>query len=574
MIRGEGGVPVELHNVLDLGAALAPGQQQVLDLVVAGSSPLPAPDELGALSATSFEGALSRVEAYWDRPLSAALKLSTPEPLLNDVYKHLVLSCLAGVRKEPDRPWVRPVHATFEPGIWAWEFAHVSIPLASLGLARPMEPCLRFFVETQPGVGKYPTTVGPDGEVKSLRGCYSGGYARWMNETGSVLWALAVHYRYTRDNAWLQSNRASILAAWDWIQKERTATRVLGPDGRRVAHFGLLPRGRVHDWAGHRYHYAWTDGYTYKGMAQMAAAFREAGLPEADRLTRDVEEYRGCILDCLARVETVDPETGLLFVPNTVYFKQGERGGAWMADGPRALFDTGLLEASSDRRWEPTLALLSRRFGTLAGLTGHFQGALGDEQLAVDADSPYWYCNQTELGWQRDFLARGELEKALLVFYTNLVYGMSPDCHQTVERVNIAESNYAPFQPNSSGNGRVLAMLRQMVIDEQDEARGILWLLRGCPRRWFASGRSIEVDDAPTLFGPMARLRTQATERSITIEFDVPSTRPLRQVGLAVRHPGRLRPRSVTVNGPPAAIRDELILLDAPTGNVRVVCSY
>jgi hypothetical protein len=162
----------------------------------------------------------------------------------------------------------------------------------------------------------------------------------------------------------------------------------------------------------------------------------------------------------------------------------------------------------------------------------------------------------------------------LLVFYTNLVYGMSPDCHQTVERVNVADSNYAPFQPNSSGNGRVLAMLRQMVIDEQDEAKGVLWLLRGCPRRWFASGRSIVVEDAPTLFGSMTRLRTQATERSITVEFDVPSARPLRQVGLAVRHPGRLQPRSVTVNGHPAAMRGEMILLDAPTGNVRVVCRY
>jgi hypothetical protein len=45
-------------------------------------------------------------------------------------------------------------------------------------------------------------------------------------------------------------------------------------------------------------------------------------------------------------------------------------------------------------------------------------------------------------------------------------------------------------------------------------------------------------------------------------------------VGLAVRHPGRLQPRSVTVNGHPVAMQHELILLDAPTGNVRVVCRY
>ncbi len=121
-----------------------------------------------------------------------------------------------------------------------------------------------------------------------------------------------------------------------------------------------------------------------------------------------------------------------------------------------------------------------------------------------------------------DFLARGELEKALLVLYSSLVYGMSEDMYETVERVNIAEPNYSPFQPNSSGNGRVLIMLRRMVIDEQDEADGKLWLLRGCPRRWFAPGKSISFSDAPTVFGKTA-LRTACTDHTITIDIDSPA---------------------------------------------------
>ena len=101
-------------------------------------------------------------------------------------------------------------------------------------------------------------------------------------------------------------------------------------------------------------------------------------------------------------------------------------------------------------------------------------------------------------------MARGELEKALLAFYTNLAYGTSPDLYQTVERVNVLDSNYSPFQPNSSANGRILSAMRRMVIDEQDEAQGVLWLLRACPRRWFAAGKSVSATDAPTLFGKMA----------------------------------------------------------------------
>ena len=564
--------PIELRNALRFDRSLAAKETWTVDLVVAGNAKLPQFGELQRMAGLRFDQALARAEAYWERPLGAGMKFLTPEPRLNEIYKHLVLSCLGNVSKTADRPWVRPVHATIGPSAWAWEFAHVSIPLASLGYSRPMEDCLRFFVATQPGIGKYGEDKGPDGEIKSNHGCYHSGNARWMNETGSVLWALAANFRYSRNAEWLKANRSSILAAWDWIERERAATQVIQPDGKKVAHYGLLPKGCVHDWGGHRYHYCFTDGYTYRGMAEMAAAFREAGLAEADRLTREAEEYRCCILDVLERAEYTDPETGLLFVPNTVYFRQGERGGVWVADGPRALFDAGLL-GPTDKRWEPMLAMTRRRWGTLGGLMCHFQGSLGDEQWKVNGDSPYWYVNQTEMAWQRDFLARGEPEKALLVFYTNLVYGMSPDCYQTVERVNLADSNYAPFQPNSSGNGRVLAMMRRMVIDEQDEEKGILWLLRGCPRCWFAPGKSILVRDAPTLFGKMA-LCTQSTATTVIVDVDLPVQRPPSQVRLVVRHAQRQKPKAVMVNGKPASSQDETITLPALAGHVRVVCTY
>jgi hypothetical protein len=62
---------------------------------------------------------------------------------------------------------------------------------------------------------------------------------------------------------------------------------------------------------------------------------------------------------------------------------------------------------------------------------------------------------------------------------------LSEDMFETSERVHTADSNYAPFQPGSSGNSRVLTILRRMVIGEQDEAKGTLWLLRVSQRRWF-----------------------------------------------------------------------------------------
>jgi hypothetical protein len=150
---------------------------------------------------------------------------------------------------------------------------------------------------------------------------------------------------------------------------------------------------------------------------------------------------------------------------------------------------------------------------------------------------------------------------------------MSEDCHETVERVNTADSNFAPFQPNSSGNGLVLTMLRRLVIDEQDEAKGTLWLLRGCPRRWFAPGKSIEVADAPTVFGKTA-FHTTSTDRTITIDIDSPADPALKQLCIAVRHPTSKKPIKVTVNGKIATIKDEIVTVPTPSGPLRIVAEY
>ena len=101
-------------------------------------------------------------------------------------------------------------------------------------------------------------------------------------------------------------------------------------------------------------------------MAATAAAFREVGLPEAAQFTADADNYRRCIRDVVERVAFADPDTGLLFIPNSVFFRPRNKGdlpaagGAWASDGPRSLFDTDVLNPVTDAKyWEPMLALCS-----------------------------------------------------------------------------------------------------------------------------------------------------------------------------------------------------------------------
>src|SRR5690606_25597794 len=117
-------------------------------------------------------------------------------------------------------------------------------------------------------------------------------------------------------------------------------------------------------------------------------------------------------------------------------------------------------------------------------------------------------------------LARGEFEKAWLVFMCNLAYSLSHDCYQTVERIDLYESNFAPFQPNPSGNGRLLDMLKRMVVDEQDPRS--LWFLRGCPSSWFTEGQQVRVVDAPTAFGVVG-VSTQSSANAVVVNVAPPA---------------------------------------------------
>lgn len=560
-------LPAALTNCLRCTLDLPPGQAATLDLITSGSSELPPVEEFSRMRELTYEAALARSELYWERGLAPGMKLTTPEPHLNDIYRHLILSCLGNVTKEPDRPWHIPYQFPGWDGVWPWECAHMVDAMCSVGFHKEMEPTLRYFTERQTGLGKYEEPGrGPEGDVKCTYGCYTGNFLlRWMNETGSILWALASKYAYSGDDDWLRNNKDSILAAWDWILGERARTRRFTETGEKVLHYGLLPRGRVHDW-NDWHHFFFSDVFSWKGMDAMAAAFRQASFPEAERLTREADEYRQCLLDAVEKAQFTDPDTGLLFVPNLVYYGAGERGGLWWADGPSCMFSTGLLDAGTDARFDDMFQYLERTWGTLAGLTNRM-----DEPKELGKKNPFWYVNSSERGYFQNFLARGEVEKALLVFYSNLVYGMSNDCFQTVERIHVSDANYAPFQPNASGNGRLLDMFRRMVVDDQEPE--VIWLLRGCPRRWFAPGQSIAVENAPVRGGTVG-IHVQSEDSRVVVDIDAPSGEPARELRLMVRRAGGASPSQVTVNGEKGVFTGETIELGRPTGHVQVICTY
>jgi hypothetical protein len=250
-------------------------------------------------------------------------------------------------------------------------------------------------------------------------------------------------------------------------------------------------------------------------------------------------------------------------MPISVFYRDGGENdtGVWNLDGPMWLFYTGLLDPF-DKRFDDMEAYVDRKYGRAMGICG---------RMAPGSDM--WYVNQSDDSYTNVYLARGQYEKALLVFNSALAYALSNDTYQTVERIDAGDPGFCPLQPNASGFGRLIEMTRRMVIDEQDADKGVLWLLRGCPRRWFADGESIVVENAPTLFGRMA-IRTESDGKTVTIDIDPPSGRALPEARLVVRHPDGKTPKHATVNGAVGEMSGNTLVLRAPKGHLRVVLVY
>jgi hypothetical protein len=105
---------------------------------------------------------------------------------------------------------------------------------------------------------------------------------------------------------------------------------------------------------------------------------------------------------------------------------------------------------------------------------------------------------------------------------------------------------------------------------------GRLALLRGAPRRWFADGCVISMQQAPTHFGKVSfRVESRAGQGAIRAEVAVPDR--CRGIVLRLRHPMGAPMKSVLLNGQPHQRFDparETIELEPPAGPCRVEARF
>ena len=520
-------------------------------------------NEIQALSRLDFETERAAVAAYWHARLDESAQLLTPEPILNQFYRaqagHLLVNC----EHEPgaNRRFARV--GSFAYGAYGNESCMMVVELDRRGYHQEAQECLDAWLQ-------YQGTVGLPGDFDSQQGVLygAGGYEAggYNQHHGWILWCLAEHYRFTRDEPWLRRAAPGILAGADWIlgQTRRTATRV-------ELERGLLPPGSLED-IGDWWTWLSTSCYTWRGLDSAAWALQQIRHPEARRIRDAADAYRTSLLASFRAASQRSPVvrlrdgTSVPQFPSQVH-RRGRSFG-WICqtlEGPLHLLITGALDPHAPeadwilKDYEDNL-FLSRQYGYLPM---NFEqewfnhGGMSMQACLLLDVEPYLY--------------RDDVKHALRAMFNAIAACHFPDVHMNTEHAlpNLGDWRGDHFKTSDEANA--CGWLRQIFVREQADE---LLLGQAVPLAWLAPRVTCGMLRADTYFGRVSVVYTGG-DHEISAQVDAPRRNFPKQIRVRFRTPDQQPIRAVKVNGRTYnQFQGGWVLLPGNVGPVRVVVEY
>lgn len=441
------------------------------------------------LLSLSFDDEYRRQSALWNRRFDDAAAIEVPEKIVQDIYHVLTCNNLQFLGSGSEASYLKPGQGGYNSfsTVYGWESSNYLPMMDRQGFHDEVGRVLDYFLTTQQG------HHGPEGDISTAEGSFRP-HIHWMCETGAILGIFAEHAFLSGDFGRLRKDSAALLKAARWIQGQRARTRDLLPDGSKSIHYGLMPPGRASDWPDFEYS-LFTDAFTWRGLDKLAQAFETANFPEAEWLRREADDYRQCLQESMKKVlkDHRQKDPGDKYQVESNVFSQN------------GLLDVGLIGAWDDLVKDMEAEL--RHSGAMNDLFANRMRQMEDAELlklqekSAGGEIDLYYVNVSEKIWHRVWLERGERVKALRYFYMTLAYSTSRDVHLVSERYCPQLIWLLPWQPNASGNGRVL----QIIIDSLClEGHDLLKLLHGAPDAWFATGQTLGVKKLRTAFGVLS----------------------------------------------------------------------
>jgi hypothetical protein len=473
---------------------LAPGQTCDLLLKIPYIA-LESQDELAALDALAFDACYEDVQVFWRKTLAQGARVSTPEPQLAALHEaHLAHVLISDFEMPDGSGLVNTSVGTSTYGNFTNESCMIVNELDQRGLHDQARRRLGIWLKYQGQVPQPGNFTDYDGMFYGAGGFECGSYNQ---HHGWALWCLCEHFFITRDAEWFASVSQEIIAAADWVFRQRRNTMGELPHSRGWEH-GFLPAGSLEDVTDFHYWLS-TNALTWRGVEWAARALEAVDHAEAQRVRREADD---CRKDLIHGFETMRRHAPLVRL----------RDGRWVPQYPSRLYRRGrdlgwireVLEGS-------VYLIISGLFAPDSKEAGWILDDYQDNQYPTP---PYGYViphfedtwfNRAGFSIQPNLLAGllPHLDRDEPEIYIWMFYNAWAACYRE-EITGMAEhplpwlgfSNAANFKTSDEANA--VAWMRYMFVYTLGDT---LHLGRAIPRAWFAQSDPFEGQGVATRFG-------------------------------------------------------------------------
>jgi len=486
---------LDVYNVIHFQVEIEPGERKNFSLAFLVNYENVNENHVAFLKQAAKETACQRALAKFKEPFSdQKTKLWFTSSSWEDIFVALQLSSLQLMIKFADEQWLKPTQggSSERHFVWVWEAVCMLRPLLWLGHFEQVKRALLYLFSLQDA------GCPPEGKFTSLEGAIGTTGPKWMNSTGSALGLAAEYYLYTRDESFIKEYLPRILAAASWNIKEIRATRKLNPDGSRPLYYGLMPFGCATD-GDIGYIVAFTDTYTYWGLKKTVQLLEVLGHEKAQEFRHEVDQYAHDIQTAIKGLTRPDGYIERKIVTQddgTVHSAKFEN-----IAGAIHFVYTDLLDPQSE---------------TFKRYMAYFERHCADGAFLGMMDRDVAYMGIGEWLWQDAYLKCGEWKKAFLATETNLKFGMTQDTYQVQERFSRFNPAFTPWQPNGSGNGKILEMMLKSIYFEIGDTA---LLLGGIPWVWLQESGSLTLKNLYTPHGRISVTVNQKTQESLILKL-------------------------------------------------------
>ncbi|HOU13138.1 MAG TPA: hypothetical protein PKZ84_08465 [Anaerolineae bacterium] len=540
----------------------------------------------------NFDEKLVDVVAYWRGYVESGGQMDVPDAVLSDFHKAARVHVGISVDKEPENGLYVVPAGTWSYGACGNEATWQITMLDQAGHHDRAAAYLETFLQTQ-GIaapdGKFTAAEGALVAVNFDGGAPVMGSFAYNLDHGYIMECLAHHYRYTADRTWLDRVTPNLIAACDFVIRERESTKQRMSESRsirfnpenpvnpvqfseesRVAEWGLLPAGHLEDNPEWR-HWFTVNAHAYAGLRAIADVLASVDHPEAARLTREADAYRQDIRQAALRAMVESPVVRLLdgtYSPH-IPTRTGIRGREWGWFREAAYGALHLLEGGVFAPDEPEMTWVLKDLEDNLFVSREWGRPVDLEKFWFSHGGVTIQPNLMDLGI--DYLRRGQIKHALRALFNNFGSELYPDVRTFTEHpVTELGHGVGPFY-KSPDESKALVWLRHFLLHEEGDA---LHLALGAPRAWFAPGQSFGARDMASFFGPVTyRVQTRPTE--VTVDVELSDERPPRELHIHVRLPEGQVIKAVTVSGQPHAdFKSEVIRIAKPSRCLMIVVTY